>query len=538
MQLLQQLRKALLPAQPEIRPWYPVRLLALYRLFIAILLCALFFSGVAQDGLGRTNPQLFAAGATLYTVLAALWLVLIQLRIPNYQIQVYAQITADILLLGLMMSASGGGGSGLGILLIVNIGGAVLLLGGTAGLLFAAFASALILIDQIYTHLALGAPAGAYSRVLALCAVYFSTAVLLEVLQRRIRESEMLAEQRGLDIENLAQLNERIIQQMQSGVIVVDHDERIRLINRAARLQLGDRNLDMPFPLEALSNELTIRYRVWLDNPRQTPSRIRLPGSPFELQPRFTQLGSAGGAGTLVILEDATPYSRESQNIKLASLGRLTASIAHEIRNPLSAVQHAAQLLAESEALQPNDRRLSEIINQQCDRMNTVIENIMQLSLKEKITPDTIPLFKWLVDFKKEFCGHYHLPENDVAIQTEPEVNEPIVYFDPSQLHQIVWNLCANSLKYGRDKKGKARLRLLIGFNAEGGGHYLDIMDYGPGVPPEIQDQIFEPFFSSSNTSPGLGLYLARELCEFNQAQIRYVHSRKQGAVFRIQFSG
>jgi two-component system, NtrC family, sensor histidine kinase PilS len=117
MQLLQQLRKALLPAQPEIRPWYPVRLLALYRLFIAILLCALFFSGVAQDGLGRTNPQLFAAGATLYTVLAALWLVLIQLRIPNYQIQVYAQITADILLLGLMMSASGGGGSGLGILL-------------------------------------------------------------------------------------------------------------------------------------------------------------------------------------------------------------------------------------------------------------------------------------------------------------------------------------------------------------------------------------------------------------------------------------
>lgn len=533
----QQLRKALLPSQPEIRPWYPVRLLALYRLFIAILLCTLFFSGVAEDELGRTDPPLFAACAALYTGFAILWLILIQLRVPRYLTQVYAQLTVDIVLLSLMNHASGGAGSGLGILMIVHIGGAVLLLGGTAGLLFAALASALTLIDQVYTHLMLGAPASAYSRVVALFAVYFSTAVLLEVLQRRIRESELLAEQRGLDIENLAQLNEQIIQQMQSGVIVVDNDEQIRLINRAARLQLGDRNLDVPFPLGELSQELAMRYHVWLDNSQQTPSRIRLPGSPFELQPHFTQLGQGGSAGTLVILEDATPYSRESQNIKLASLGRLTASIAHEICNPLSAIQHAAQLLAESAALESKDKRLSEIIAQQCERMNTIIQNIMQLSLKEKITPDTIPLFKWLMDFKKEFCGHYNLPESDVSIQTEPDVNEPIVYFDPSQLHQIVWNLCANSLKYGKDKKGRISLKLLIGFNAGSNSHYLDVIDSGPGVPPEIQDQIFEPFFSSSNTSPGLGLYIVRELCEFNQAQIRYVPSRRKGAVFRIQFS-
>lgn len=537
MQIPQQLRRALLPTQPEIRPWYPVRLLALYRLFIAILLCTLFFSGVAEDELGRTDPELFAACAALYTAFAILWLILIPLRVPRYLTQVYAQLTVDIVLLALMNHASGGAGSGLGILMIVHIGGAVLLLGGTAGLLFAALASVLTLVDQVYTHLMLGAPASAYSRVIALFAVYFSTAVLLEVLQRRIRESELLAEQRGLDIENLAQLNEQIIQQMQSGVIVVDNDEQIRLINRAARLQLGDRNLDVPFPMGELSQELTMRYHHWLDNSQQTPSRIRLPGSPFELQPRFTQLGPAGSAGTLIILEDATPYSRESQNIKLASLGRLTASIAHEIRNPLSAIQHAAQLLAESAVIESKDKRLSEIIAQQCERMNTIIQNIMQLSLKEKITPDTIPLFKWLMDFKKEFCGHYNLPESDVSIQTEPDVNEAIVYFDPSQLHQIVWNLCANSLKYGKDRKGRVSLKLLIGFNAGSNSHYLDIIDSGPGVPPEIQDQIFEPFFSSSNTSPGLGLYIVRELCEFNQAQIRYIASRRKGAVFRIQFS-
>jgi two-component system sensor histidine kinase PilS (NtrC family) len=540
MQILQQIRKALLPmagTQPEIRPWYPVRLLALYRLFTAILLSALILTGIGLNELGRLNPELFAICSLLYTGLAVLWLGLIHLRFPRYQIQVYAQIASDILLIGLMTHASGGANSGLAILLLVHIGAAVLLLGGIAGLLFAAMASTLILIDQLYTHFSLGVALSTYSRVAALSAVYFSIAVLLEILQRRIRESEMLAEQRGLDIENLAQLNEQIIQQMQSGVIVVDYDEQIRLINRAARLQLGDRSQEVPFPLAELSNELATRYHVWLDSPQRTPSRIRLPGSPFELQPQFTPLGSSGGAGTLILLEDATPYSRESQNIKLASLGRLTASIAHEIRNPLSAIQHASQLLAESGAIATADRRLSEIIAQQCERMNTIIENITQLSLKEKITPDTIPLVKWLGEFKREFCGHYSLPENDVSLNTETGIDDPIVYFDPSQLHQIVWNLCANSLKYGKDKKGKVGLKLSVGFLAENNSHYLDIIDHGPGVPPEIQDQIFEPFFSSSNTSPGLGLYIVRELCEFNQASIRYIHSRKQGAVFRIQFS-
>ncbi|HEY3487426.1 MAG TPA: ATP-binding protein [Gammaproteobacteria bacterium] len=537
MQAFRQFRKILSPsgiqpAQLEIRPWYPVRLLALYRLFIAVLLASLFSLGE----LGEQNPRLFVQAVLVYMVLALLWLILTHLRTPRYQLQIYAHIASDIILISLMIFASGGLSSGLGILLIVNMGGAVLMLGGLAGLFFAAMGSLLLLLEQIYTHLTTGIPNNTYPQVAALGAVYFSVVVLVEVLQRRVRESEMLAEQRGLDIENLAQLNEQIIQQMQSGVIVVDDDEQIRLINRAARLQLGDRNQDPPFSLQSLSAELGIRYHVWLDNQQHMPSRIRLPGSPFELQPHFTQLGFSGNAGTLIILEDATPYSRESQNIKLASLGRLTASIAHEIRNPLSAIQHASQLLAESTEIAANDKRLSEIITQQSERMNTIIENITQLSLKEKITPDTIQLFKWLIEFKKEFCLHYGLAENDILLHTANEVNDPIVYFDPSQLHQIIWNLCANSLKYGRDKKGRIKLKLSIGFHANDNAHYLDIIDHGPGVPPEIQDQIFEPFFSSSNTSPGLGLYIVRELCEFNRAQIRYINTPQQGAVFRIQF--
>ncbi len=520
----------------EVTPWYPVRLLALYRLFIAILLASLFFSEVATDTLGRINPALFALSSLVYLGLSILWLISTRLRKTHYQSQVYVQITTDIVLLTLMAHASGGFRSGLGILLIVNIGSAVLLLKGMAGFFFAALGSILILLAQFYTHLSTGNPADSYPQIGALGAALFGTAALMLILKRRVHESELLAEQRGLDIENLAQLNEQIIQQMQNGVVVVDDDLQIRLINRAAKMQLGLRDCKPPEPLEETSKELAVRFNIWNNAPHEKAARIRSPGSPFELQPHFTELGPQGSAGTLIILEDTTPYSREFQNIKLASLGRLTASIAHEIRNPLSAIQHASQLLAESTELDENDKRLTEIINQQTERMNTIIENIMQLSRKENIHPVNIPLNKWLADFKEEFCAHNSMDADDMRI--ELNTDDANAYFDPTQLHQVIWNLCRNSLKYGRNSDDQTAISLVCAFDPAFNAAYLEVIDYGQGVPENIQDQIFEPFYSSGNASPGLGLYIVRELCEFNQAQIRYIDRKThRGAIFRIQFA-
>lgn len=518
----------------EIRPWYPVRLLALYRLLISVLLTGLFFSNFAFNTLGQLNPRLFGAASLVYFAATCLWLLLIHFRFPGYRTQIYLQISSDILLLTLMMHASGGLGSGLGILLVVNIGAATLLLTNLAGFFFAAVSSLLILAEQFYTHLSGGIPASSYPQVGALGAAFFGTAALVATLKHRVQESESLAEQRELDIENLAQLNEHIIQQMQSGVVVIDNGLQIRLLNRAARLQLNIHENIVPLPMETTSPELAVRFNLWQDNPAEKSSRIRSPGSPFELQPNFIPLGPNGRAGTLVILEDTTPYSREFQNIKLASLGRLTASIAHEIRNPLSAVQHAAQLLAESDKLDKNDNRLTEIINQQAMRMNAIISNIMQLSVKDKVTPEGIDLAKWLKDFVDEFGTHGNLPPEHLTLQLQQDTVRCI--FDPSQLHQIVWNLCENSLKYGGDRHGKVQIRLTAGLDPKYNTAFLEIEDSGKGVPPEIQDEIFEPFYSSGNASPGLGLYIVRELCEFNHASIRYIHDRSRGAVFRLQF--
>ncbi|MBN1378443.1 MAG: two-component sensor histidine kinase [Gammaproteobacteria bacterium] len=520
---------------PEVRPWYPVRLLALYRLFVAVLLSSTFFSGLAVKTLGTTHPALFSNCSVVYLVLSLLWLLLLRFKRYGYSEQVYLQITSDVVLLVLMMYASGGLSSGLGILLVVNVGSATLIISGLAGLFFAALATILVLLEQIYTHWQSGFVTNSYQLVGTLGAAYFGVTLVMLVLKRRVQESELLVEQRELDIENLAQLNEQIIQHMQSGVMVIDSMAQIRLINRAAKMQLGISNINPPTALTDVSSELSSRFSLWQTAAQQTPTRIRFPGSPFELQPHFTPLGPDGEAGTLVVLEDTTPYSREFQNIKLTSLGRLTASIAHEIRNPLSAIQHAAQLLSESDSLTTPDQRLTQIISQQTLRVNTIIENILQLSVKEKTEPTQIDLNSWLLEFVDEFKAQH--TEAAYELHLNITTSDPLAYFDPTQLHQIVWNLCTNSLKYGKDSQGRIKIVITAGCDRAIDTTYLDIADYGRGVPPSNQDKIFEPFFSSGGNSPGLGLYIVRELCEFNYATIRYIDDPGFGAVFRIQFS-
>ena len=514
--------------------WYPVRLLGLYRLFIGVLLASLFFTNIASTVLGQRQPMLFTICIVIYLCLAILWMVLANLRRPNYTMQVAAQITTDMLLLILMTHTSGGLNSGLGILMVVNVGSAALLLDRMAGFFFAALGAILVLLQQSYTYLSIGTGSSTYSQAGALGATFFAIAALILVLKQRVRISEQLIEQQELDIANLAELNEQIIQQMQSGVLVVDQQNQVRFINRAARLQLNSADVQPPVPMPQLSPELDVRYHLWRNSPQQKAQRIRLLGSPFELQPNFNPLGQSGNAGTLVILEDTTPYSREFQNIKLASLGRLTASIAHEIRNPLSAVQHASQLLAETRGLDDGSKRLTQIINQQTERMNAIIENVMQLSIKEKTQPTQISVDQWLSDFDKDF--RTSLNDKKQQLQITLDKPEMQVYFDPSQLHQIIWNLCSNSLKYGEDLEGYVFINILAGYSQQHQAPFLEIMDTGLGIPRDIQDQIFEPFYSSSNNSPGLGLYIVRELCEFNHAQINYVDRPGNGAVFRIQF--
>ncbi len=222
------------------------------------------------------------------------------------------------------------------------------------------------------------------------------------------------------------------------------------------------------------------------------------------------------------------------QQGKLAALGRLSASIAHEIRNPVGAMSHAGQLLAESAAIGPDERRLTDIIRNNSDRVSTIINNILQLSRRDSTKPSRLSLGDWFDDFVVEFCETMQVRKSQIGIHEEADDLE--VRFDPSHLHQVVWNLCDNALKYGEAHDG-VNVEIKLGRMNSSNRPYLDVADRGPGIEPQAVDRIFEPFFAGRKGGTGLGLFIARELCQLNHAILLYEPREGDGSIFRIVFS-
>jgi two-component system sensor histidine kinase PilS (NtrC family) len=249
------------------------------------------------------------------------------------------------------------------------------------------------------------------------------------------------------------------------------------------------------------------------------------------LQPQFTP---EGDKGTLILLEDSSFINRQLQQLKLASLGRLTASIAHEIRNPLGAISHAAQLLAESDDLPSPDRRLTDIILDHCKRVNTLIEDVLQLSRGGNAKPERMWLQEVLKRFTEDFAASERLSPEQLTLHL-PELPAEI-YVDPNHLNQVLWNLCKNAVIYGKKDNEPPQVRLEAGRLEDTGFPYLDVRDQGVGIPPDLAEEIFEPFYTSGVKGTGLGLFLSRELCEFNNATLIY-QPGNAGACFRIVFS-
>ncbi|HEX21819.1 MAG TPA: PAS domain-containing protein, partial [Chromatiales bacterium] len=351
-----------LPGQNTDHIWHPLRYLNLYRILLASLFVSSFFIDANLPQLGSHDPHLFIAVSIVYLLLACVASFAIHWRWPSFQPLAYGLVVLDIIALTLLMRASGGIASGLGMLLVVAIAGNSLLLGGRTSILFAAIAALAVLAEQVYAQISQTLPVY-YTQAGILGATLFATAFIAHVLSRRIRESEELAAQRGVDLANLAQLNQHVIQRMQSGIIVVDANNRIRLMNESAWHMLG-----LPLlggstnkQLKLVSAELAEQLAAWLNNELNEPRVFRSGSGSTDLLPSMTALGYDKQAGTLIFLEDTARMAQQAQQMKLASLGRLTASIAHEIRNPLGAISHAEQLLAETVPDNPSDRRLLEI---------------------------------------------------------------------------------------------------------------------------------------------------------------------------------
>lgn len=503
--------------------WRLLRLFNVYRLALAGI--ALGISLIIRESppFGATLPDLFRFASAIYLALAVIALAASRWRKPDFDTQVGVLAFADVTLLTLLMHASGGLESGLGLLLIVAIAGSSLMLGRRVAIFYASLATIAAMLqhswglltgDLVSKHLVEG-----YPQVGVLGIGLFATAVLGYTLASRLRATEALAERRGMDLANLAHINELIIQRMQSGVLACDLSGQIRFMNQAAQRFLGVRTaLPKTASLNDLSPDLAIQLFQSLGNAQA--HRTRRPFATranYTLLPRFVTLAKSKELGTLIFLEDMAALKRQAQQLKITALARLTASIAHEIRNPLGAITNAAQLLGESVADGSEQKRLTKIIEEQGRRMNAIVQSVTQLSRRDRVNQAPFSLNAWLAEFVVQYCETVRLPPESFS-RVGDDVN---VSFDPDQLNQIVTNLCQNALRHSPPFTGTALVKFLSGKDTED-RPYLDVIDWGTGVPPAIADNIFDPFFTTTPKGTGLGLYIAKELSEGNGASIDY----------------
>lgn len=516
---LSPLRGTLAPSQN----WRMLGLFNFYRLAVASAALGISVTVGQFPPFGSTAPDLFLAASTVYFLLGVYALFASYSRSPDFDTQVSVAAFADVTVLTLLMRASGGISSGLGLLLIVAIAGSSLMLGRRVSIFYASLATIAAMLqhswglltgDLVTDKLVQG-----YTQVGLLGVGLFATAFLGYTLGSRLRATEALAESRGKDIVNLSHINELIIQRMQAGVLACDHAGLIRFMNQAAQRFLGIRP---PLPKNAslsdASPDLAIQLFQWLGNSQG--QRIRRPFASranYTLLPRFVSLGSAKDSGTLIFLEDMAALKQQAQQLKMAALARLTASIAHEIRNPLGALSNAAQLLGESVPDESEPKRLTKIIEEQSHRMNVIVQNVTQLSRRDRVNQVRLSLNAWLADFVVQYCETTHL-----AVEAFARVGDgDDVLFDPDQLNQIITNLSQNALRHSPPFTGTPLIKFQMGKDTEN-RPVLDVIDWGSGVPPAIVDNIFDPFFTTAPKGTGLGLYIARELCEGNGASIDY----------------
>lgn len=518
--------------------WRVLGLLNLFRLALSAMLLAAFFLLRDPAIIGDVSPRL-ALGAILAMLgfsVADIWL--INLRRPSRPAQIFMQVALDLVTITALMHASGGVSSGIGGLLIVSVGVLALLVQSDHAFLMAALAALGILGAQTAAHLQGLAGSAQWAPAGILGAVIFVLASVVQVLRHRMLETEALAEQRGVDLRNLAELNQYIVQHLRESIVVVDGEDRVRLMNESAANQLGAGGRRADESLRDVSPELANRLEVWRVQGRphtMTPPKFSAADGSTTITPHFAALGNEKTGGTLIFLEDMSLIAERAQTTKLASLGRLSASIAHEIRNPVGAMSHAGQLLAESPAIGAEEKRLTDIIRVNGSRVSQIVESMLTLSRRDTTQPEQILLTPWLVQFCREFVHSLELYED--TVRCTETLDDLVVRMDPTHLHQILWNLCENAVKYASEAAGAIAVELSCGRLEHSGRGYLEVADRGPGIDPDQVDDVFEPFYTGKDGGTGLGLYICRELCECNGGSLSYQPRPGGGGVFRIVFS-
>ncbi|SER61199.1 two-component system, NtrC family, sensor histidine kinase PilS [Nitrosomonas sp. Nm51] len=517
--------------------WHSLYLFNISRIIITSGLVILAWS-FQYSTLGSHDVALFFYTALLYLLLSCLFTLLIRLRKPGFYWQLIQQVCADVIFICILSYASGGLEGGLGILLMISLAGGGLISKGRLALFFAAIATIGILLQEIYAFLYIGSYTAQFTHAALLSMGYFAVAWLAHRLASRAIASEKLAYERGIDLANIAQINQLIIQDLQEGILVVDKNGNIRQSNSYAEKLIDldcPPNYFKPCNLADYVPELASRLVSWRYNANIAFDLLRLPRNNSLIRTRFVSIRNNPHASVIIYLEDTSRIQSQIQQLKLAALGRLTANIAHEIRNPLSSISHAAELLEEDEYYagksnasgNSSNRRLLRIIHDNSQRLNRIVQDILQLNRRDTVKSEQIDAAEFIRHFVDDFCLTEKIDSAVFQFKTAGRGSVCQISVDRNHFHQILWNLCRNAWRHCRQQRGSITIEL--DRNNHTNGIYLNIRDDGPGVPAHQVKQLFEPFFTTASNGTGLGLYIARELCEANNASLEYVEHDDSG---------
>jgi two-component system sensor histidine kinase PilS (NtrC family) len=517
------------PKEPD--NWRGIRLVNAYRVFLAFALVAASISGRGPQVFGQQDIYLFGFVAWGYLILAMGFEFLLELHVLPFRVQAHLHAVGDLIVLMLVMHASGGPGGGIALLMIISVGLTAVLLGSAAAMGYAALATLMVLGETVYASVV-----DHYERQFAAAGflgfALFVVAILVATFEQRLQKVERLTQRRTQEVGYLSTLAVQIIEQSSNGVLISEPSGRVDYINSAARRLLAVRRQDDLAPplagdataalylrLQDAHADLAAALSDWSTD--EVASNTAEPyGREFETPHRFRAefhaLATELGPRALVVLIDLTAEDARVQQNKLAALGRLTASIAHEVRNPLSSIRQAAELLADAQTADER-QTLIPIIVRQSERINTLVEGVLDVARRPQVNPATLDVAQWLHEFTE--LHRLDWAANQVIWQMPVVPAGCTLVFDVSHLWQIMDNLVGNALRHGRSTDGTVRLQLGVKI-LPSGWIELVVCDEGAGLTPAAHTALFEPFFTTHAEGVGLGLYISRELALANGAQL------------------
>ena len=568
---------------PQATLWRTLQTFNATRIVIALVLL-LFISISSARALNGGEMIAYLRLCSVYLLGAVAFMLLTTFSRERFLLQLSTQMAVDILIISSLYLLAGGARSGLAILYLFPLAGGAILAPRLLALFFAAVVTLVLLTDSLLEAWetisdASISTAGLYGMA------FFAAVLLLNELAARLLKQEELSEQRGQALRLEQAINQLIIADMGDGVLVVEHDTSVVTANPAAANMLGwvspdehdHRRLTDIVALVPIAEAFFAWAASMDDQPENISGSVASiagesndPGARFvtirpaedaivteamqlrsgtrrdlsaHLKLHFAKVRTTGlkDDRTVIFLQDVTEIEARAQDLKLASMGRLTASIAHEVRNPLSAISYAASLL-EEEAPDPVQMRLLRIIEENVARLNRMIEDILKLSRKAQLNTAPLVLANFFAEVVSEFNATQRLMEGLIEVG---DMRRYAVRFDPLHLREVIVNLLSNAVRYASGARGSVRLDIMA---VSTGRIELHIRDDGPPISAEVRAHLFEPFYTTSSKGTGLGLYLARELCLNNDAMLDYEYrhdpfdakndgSREASGRFVITFS-